>query len=416
MNMKTSTLLMLLVIGLSLMAAAHPSAMAETNKIMIGFDMAHGENPKYVTNITKELDYAQIVLINQSFDQVDLSKFDIIVLGQPTTYLTPEELDALANWLATGHKVLWIAGDSDYGSGNVTQAAVNTVAEYVGSHLRVDEGAIYDNEHNAQRFYRVLAQVYPDKPAAPVAEGITNPILAHGPDSVVYVYDNGTVDLLACPTAPQNVIRIARFYPTAYLADNNPPPPLAIDEILAAGVAPGSDATAETVTGCTNANYTFIAAEIIPEGNQKASMVIVSGESPYGDYEPTFAPSYYGVTLDGPKFIYNIFKWAYNYIESYQPPQVVTQTVTKTQTVTEMKTVTQTVTVTGQPVTVTSTVSSVKTTTKTQTVTTTSVTTTTSISKSVSTTTVEKSNTGAVIGASIIVFIAIVAAAYILKK
>ncbi len=404
MNVKTYTLFALILIGLSLMVVAQPSSAATINKIVIGFDLAHGENSKYVTNITKELDYAKIILINQSLSQVNLSKFDIIVLGQPTTYLSPDELNALANWLATGHKVLWLAGDSDYGSGNVTQAAVNTVAEFVGSHLRVDEGAIYDNKHDAQKFYRVLAQVYPDKPAAPVAKGITHPILAHGPDSVVYMYDNGSVDLLACPTVPPNVIRIARFYPTAYIADNNPPPPLAISKILSAGVAPGTDATAEAVTGCLNANYTFIAAEILPEGNGKASMVIVSGESPYGDYEPTFAPSYYGVTLDGPKFIYNVFKWAYNYIESYQPPQVVTHTVTKT--------ITKTVTVTGQSTTVT--ISSVKTTTSTQTVTTTSV--TTSVSKSVSTVTMEKSNTGAVIGASIIVFIAIVAAAYILKK
>ncbi len=366
----------------------HP-VNANTSKIVIGFDMAHGENAKYVTNISKTLDYAKIILINKSFDQVDLSQFDIIVVGQPTSYLSPDEMDALAKWLESGGKVLWLAGDSDYGSGNVTQAAVNTVAEYVGSHLRVDEGAIYDNKHDAQKFYRVLAQVYPDKEASAVADGITHPILAHGPDNVVYVYDNGTVNLLACQNPPQNVIRIARYYPTAYIADNNLPPPLAINQIFAAGLAPGTGATAEAVTGCPNANYTFIAAEVLPTSSNKASLVIVSGESPYGDYEPTFAPSYYGVTLDGPKFIYNVFKWAYSFVQTYTPPQGVT--VTQKETVTQTTTVTNTVT---------------HTTTQTLTKTTTSPT----------TITVEKSNAGAVVGAAIIVFIAIVAAAYILKK
>ena len=299
-----------------MLATLVASVNAANSKLTIGFDMAHGENDKFVSNITKELDYASIIIINQSFDQVDLNKFDIIVLGQPTTYLTPEELDALSKWLNTGDKVLWIAGDSDYGSGNVTQAAVNTIAEYVGSHLRVDEGAIYDNTHNAQRFYRVLAQVTPDKPATDVAKGITNPILAHGPDNVVYVYDNGTVDLLACKTTPNNVVRIARFYPTAYLADNNPPPPLAGKLLLSKGLAPGKGATADKASGCSNAEYTFIAAELLSTGNKKHALVIVSGESPYGDYQPTFTSSYHGVTLDGPKFIYNIFSWAHSYVVS----------------------------------------------------------------------------------------------------
>ncbi|MEB3755671.1 MAG: GldG family protein [Desulfurococcales archaeon] len=399
MNMKVSTILLVLIIGISLLAIVPHPVNASTSKIVIGFDMAHGENSKYVTNISETLDYAQIILINESFDQVDLSQFNIIVLGQPTTYLSPDEMDALVNWLNSGGKVLWLAGDSDYGSGNVSQAAVNTVAEYVGSHLRVDEGAIYDNVHKAQKFYRVLAQVYPDKEASAVAEGITNPILAHGPDNVVYVYDNGTVDLLACSTPPDNVIRIARYFPTAYLADNNPPPPLAIDQIFAAGLAPGTDATAQAVTGCPNANYTFIAAEVLPTSSGKASLVIVSGESPYGDYEPTFAPSYYGVPLDGPKFIYNVFKWAYNFVQTYTPPQVttITHTVTETVTQTQTQTTTQTTTVTN-------------------TVTHTATQTVTSTTTSPTTVTVEKSNAGAVVGAAIIVFIAIVAAAYILKK
>ncbi|MEB3755264.1 MAG: GldG family protein [Desulfurococcales archaeon] len=385
MNMKVSTILLVLVIGIFMLAIVPHPVNANMSKIVIGFDMAHGENAKYVTNISKTLDYAKIILINESFDKVSLSQFNIIVIGQPTSYLGPDEMGALAKWLESGGKVLWLAGDSDYGSGNVTQAAVNTVAEYVGSHLRVDGGAIYDNTHDAQKFYRVLAQVYPDKEASAVANGITHPILAHGPDNVVYVYDNNTVNLLACSTPPDNVIRIARYYPTAYIADNNPPPPLAINQIFAAGLAPGTDATAEAVTGCPNANYTFIAAEVLPTSSSKASLVIVSGESPYGDYEPTFAPSYYNVTLDGPKFIYNVFKWAYNFVQTYTPPQVATITHTVTETVTQTQTQTTTQTVT-------------------------------STTTSPTTVTVEKSNTGAVVGAAIIVFIAIVAAAYILKK
>ncbi len=391
---KSISLAVILLVVAAIIPVAHP-AFAANEKITIGFDLAHGENSKYISNITAELDYANVIVINQTFDQVDLSQFDIIVLGQPTTYLAPEELDALSQWLNTGGKVLWLAGDSDYGGGPDSQQAVNAVAEYIGSHLRVDMGAIYDNTHNAQKFYRVLAQVAPDQEAAAVANGITHPILAHGPDNVVYLYDNGSLDLLACQSKPEHVIRIARFYPTAYLADNNPPPALAVDML---GVVAGESATAEAVTGCPNATYVFIAAEIIPTSSGKASMVIVSGESPYGDYEPTFAPEYYNVTLDGPKFLYNIFKWAYEYTQSLTGVYLkVTKTITETQTTTETKITTNTVTTTKTA-----------TTTATQTVTATETTT--------STVTKTKTNTGAVIGASVIILIALIAAAYILKK
>ncbi len=401
---KSISLAVILLVVAAIIPVAHP-AFAADEKITIGFDLAHGENSKYISNITAELDYANVIVINQTFDQVDLSQFDIIVLGQPTTYLAPEELDALSQWLNTGGKVLWLAGDSDYGGGPDSQQAVNAVAEYIGSHLRVDMGAIYDNTHNAQKFYRVLAQVAPDQEAAAVANGITHPILAHGPDNVVYLYDNGSLDLLACQSKPEYVIRIARFYPTAYLADNNPPPALAVDML---GVIAGESATAEAVTGCPNATYVFIAAEMLPASNGKASMVIVSGESPYGDYEPTFAPEYYNVTLDGPKFLYNIFKWAYNYTETFEFPVTfvtVTKTVTETQTVTESVTTTKTQTLTK---TATTTETTTKTTTQTVTATKTS-TSTTTVTKT-------KTNTGAIIGASVIILIALIAAAYILKK
>ena len=313
MDTKSIISLALLALLLAPMFSIPSSTIttADTPTITIALDLAHGENDKYIANITEFLDYANVVNITESFDSVDLSQFDVIVLGQPTVPLSPDELSALADWYASGHKVLWIAGDSDYGSGNESQIIVNSIAEFMGSHLRLSLGAVYDDVNNAQRFYRVLAEVVPDADAAAVASGIEHPILAHGPDAVVYL-DGDQFDSLACDAVPDGVIRVARFYPEAYVADNNPPLTMFADYL---GAIPGSSATADAVTGCSGARYTFIAAEAVGDG-----LIIVSGESPYGDYEPTFSSEYYNVTLDGPQFLYNMFQWAYSYAQNLTAP------------------------------------------------------------------------------------------------
>jgi Laminin Domain II. len=52
--------------------------------------------------------------------------------------------------------------------------------------------------------------------------------------------------------------------------------------------------------------FALMAVEFMPSG----SVLILSGETPYGGYEPIVAPVYYRVQLDGPRFFRNLMLWA----------------------------------------------------------------------------------------------------------
>ncbi len=48
-------------------------------------------------------------------------------------------------------------------------------------------------------------------------------------------------------------------------------------------------------------------------------------EDPYGDYEPTWASSYYGVPLSGPRFVVNMITWALNAQTNYSRMQTISK-------------------------------------------------------------------------------------------
>jgi septal ring factor EnvC (AmiA/AmiB activator) len=76
-----------------------------------------------------------------------------------------------------------------------------------------------------------------------------------------------------------------------------------------------------------------MAVEFMPSG----SVLILSGETPYGGYEPSVAPVYYRVPLEGPRFFRNLMLWATgNYRElttMIQQAQAVSQLAADVQTV-----------------------------------------------------------------------------------
>lgn len=348
-----SLLLAILIISLIFSTAV---SSAPQEKITIAVDLAHGESDKYLNyimgNIT-ELDGRPVewVVIEEKITSEVLANVDILILGQPTTSFALDEIEAIMEWLDEGNKVLWVASDSDYGGGPSSQKACNELLEAIGAKLRVETGAVYDDVYNAQRFYRVLGFVKPD--LAPylytdiISEGITNPVLYHGPTVVIWIDEEGNPRDPVTDTFPF-LIRIVWNSDVAYIADNNPPPLMLYSPIAD-----------------INRTFVMLAAEYWIDKN---NIIIVSGESPYGDYEPTWAWEYYGVTLDGPKFVTNMLRWSAKVItEGPLLPKitvtevtVVTETVTETlietttavvtetevltETVTEIETVTETVT------------------------------------------------------------------------
>jgi len=277
----------------------------------IAVDLAHGESEKYLNYIIGNLSWINWKKIRTSITPDILADVDMLIIGQPTKAFTPEEITAIKEWFKSGGKVVWIAADSDYGPGPNVQDISNTLLESVGSSLRIDLCSVEDPVQNAKASYRVVANVEPDVGAEEVKTGVTNPVLYHGPALVAYALPNGTWIALE-QTVPENVIRIVRTSENGKIVENNPP-------------AAKAHSAGET------GKFVLLAAEFVPM-NDKVNLVIASGESPYGDYEPTWASVYYGVPLSGPRFVINMITWALNAQITYNRIRTVSELKAKVAT------------------------------------------------------------------------------------
>jgi len=289
---KSILLVLLLAIGLIAPLAVIP-VTANNDTIVVGVDLAHGESDKYLDYIMGNITFVQWVKIEDTITEDVLSNIDILLVGQPSIDFSADEIVAIVNWLNTGNKAIWIASDSDYGDGPQRQSVANTLLESIGSKLRIELGAIYDDVNNAQAYYRVLGQMDPDN----IPElytfllkiGIEKPILFHGPSCVIWVDDTGTAHDPLNETF-DGLIRIAWTYDTAYYSENKEP----------YGMLYYPDFVN------VQRKYLFVGAEYWSDTN---TVIVASGESPYGDYEPGYAWEYYGVPLDGPKYVRNMILW-----------------------------------------------------------------------------------------------------------
>jgi hypothetical protein len=326
----------------------------------VAVDLAHGENDKYLasdaidrdTNETlahgivktitdvkwgyfgdpTQADVLGITHLGEKITADALKNVDVLIIGQPSSPFEPDEVQAIAEWFKQGGKVLWVAGDSDYGSGVQVQDVVNSILDQLGvGKLRLDLCSVEDPVSNAGRGYRVVGVANPDENTpgrALIVSGFTKggKVLYHGPGVVAWVDENGNWQQLVDGNVPENVYRIVKTTENGQIVENNDPPAYAY------------------LAGDTGV-FTLLAAEVIKFGD-KQSVLIVSGESPYGDYEPTWSPKYHGVPLDGPVFVSNILHWAIEQaskVEQPIPTVTVTETVTKTVTETATETVTETV-------------------------------------------------------------------------
>ncbi len=300
-------------------------AMASATTVAV--DLAHGENAKYlvnpptitVNNTTKTLappiiegvgdmkwayfgpegmfENASIEHLADTITADALKDVDVLILGQPSSPFTPDEIQAIKNWFAQGGKVLWVAADSDYGSGVQAQDVADAVLEQFGyGNLRVDLCSVEDPTSNAGAGYRVVGHVNPDSDT-PLMSVIVNDfqnggkVLYHGPGVVAWVDDQGNWHKLNATSKPPLTYRIVVTSPNGTIVENNDPPANAY------------------LAGDTGV-FPLLAAQIVQLNNGKHSLLIVSGESPYGDYEPTWSPLYHGVKLDGPQFVNNLLHWA----------------------------------------------------------------------------------------------------------
>lgn len=260
----------------------------------VAVDLAHGESNKGLNALTGNITFVKWKTITSTITSDELMGVDILIIGQPVEAFSDDEVNAIRSWLSSGHKVLWIGGDSDYGNnGPIIQGNCNSLLEALGSRLRLETGDIIDSQHNiGGKSYRVLVRVDPDISPLMLTQllrsGIEKPVLFHGPAAVIWLDSNGRPHDPVTDTYP-GLIRIVYTYNSASIIDNNPPPPMLYDPHTS-----------------KNRNFTLMAADKLDSG----SIVVVSGETPYGGFEPISASQYMGVELDGMQFIEDVILWA----------------------------------------------------------------------------------------------------------
>jgi hypothetical protein len=296
---------------------------ATTGKPVVAVDLAHGENPKGLLDVTyknqtlttgilktitdmkfvyfgdsKYEEELGIKSLGQKITYDALKGVDVLIIGQPTNPFYPDEVQAIKQWLADGGHVLWVAGDSDYGSGAKSQQFVDGLLDQLGmTNLRVDLCSVEDPVSNAGgKSYRVVAIVQPS-PDTPnkdmITKGFKNggKVLEHGPGVVAWVDDSGNWHALSDNSRPKNAYIIVRTTKNGEIVENN---------------APAANAYQAGDTG----SFPIVAVQIVTPEGKKPDVIIVSGETPIGGYEPMWASKYYDVPLDGPQFVTNFLHWS----------------------------------------------------------------------------------------------------------
>ena len=264
------------------------------------------------------------VLVRGDLSTIDLSRYKVIILGQPPKPLSEAELGALKKWFETGGKVLWCAADSDYPAqgSEESQVACNDIAEYLGARIRLDYVSVEDSQHNAGAGYRLIGVVDPP-PQLGFLSFMAQRVLFHGPGAVALVLPDGK---WVPATSPEVQKHYNNIYVVVRTTQNG-----VILEHRASADKKGRDGKAHTAGD--RGVFALMAMEFMPGG----SVLILSGETPYGGYEPSVAPVYYRVPLEGPRFFRNLMLWATgNYRElttMIQQTQAVSQLAADVQTV-----------------------------------------------------------------------------------
>jgi len=301
-------------------------AMASSAEMpTVAVDLAHGENPKGLTDVTyknqtltegmlsvlkdmkwvyfgdtKYQDELGIESKGTKITYDALKDVDVLIIGQPSSPFYPDEVKAIKQWLQDGGKVLWIAGDSDYGNGVKTQQFVDSLLDQLGiTNLRVDLCSVEDPVSNAKKSYRVVAFVDPSKDT-PARDMLVKDfknggkVLAHGPGVVAWVDGkdgSGNWHVLNDSSRPADAYIIVRTSKNGEIVENN---------------APAANAYQAGSTG----SFPIVAVQIVKVKDKKPDVIIVSGETPIGGYEPMWVSQYYGVKLDGPAFVSNLLHWS----------------------------------------------------------------------------------------------------------
>ncbi|MFX1482115.1 MAG: hypothetical protein ACFFCP_02895 [Promethearchaeota archaeon] len=281
---------------------------------LIVIDMTHGQYSSYVIgeedtwlvgNLTA-MGYQTIYAWGGLNDSI-LARARGLLLGAiygTTAGFAQAEIDAVADWFNAGNKFLWVGSDSDYAGYAYINNNMSLVLEAVGSHVYPEPISVSDAYSNCNASYRVVANSTSTDPfVADLGDGIDS-VLMHGP-TTLYGSTSATPDQDAVAL---ETVKIDNVYPVLYygasatITDSDLVPPLAHND--------GDQGK-------------FVAMTVeIGAGTDGSGVIVVSGASPYGDYQPMYTTEYYTVPLDGNILVDRTIDWGMNYaMNPYSPTQ-----------------------------------------------------------------------------------------------
>jgi len=176
-----------------------------------------------------------------------------------------------------------------------SQVACNDIAEYLGARIRLDYVSVEDTQHNAGRSYRVIGVVDPP-PQLGFLGFMAQRVLFHGPGAIAVVLPDGK---WVPATSPEVQKHYNNIYVVVRTTENG-----VIVEHRSSADRRGRNGKAHTAGD--RGVFALMAVEFMPSG----SVLILSGETPYGGYKPSVSPVYYRVPLEGPRFFRNLKLWA----------------------------------------------------------------------------------------------------------
>lgn len=316
---KVLPVLLLGLMFLSIAGFAGVSHAARPAGIVIAIDMSHGQNPGGLVEMMHLIPEADWVIIVKTEEDIanlptwvqnnayeiraggittdNLNYVDMLIIGQPTELLTPDEVNAITSWFNEYGLAVWVAADSDYPAqgSEIAQQAANQVLEAIGAHIRVDYVSVEDSQSYAGKTYRVVGIIDPPAELSFLKWGARK-MLFHGPGVVYAIDENGNpVNPITNPVP--NVYVLVRTSEGGEIVEHQPKAPGEPGQV---GVFYQVGQTGE---------FPLLVAE-----NMSGKIVIASGESPYSGYQAGITWIYYGVKMQGPQFFKNLVYWATGYM------------------------------------------------------------------------------------------------------
>lgn len=267
-----------------------------------------------------ELGEAGVRHLGDDINYEALKGVDVLIIGQPRKNFSSQEIEAILKWFSEGGKVLWIAGDCDRKESAYIQRNVNELLSAIPNvRLRMDYATATDTFSNAGESSYVSGFVRVDlktPDAAILNKGYhveIGKVLFHTPGVLAWVDEKGKWHPLIAGAVPEGVYRIVMTSSNGMIEDNYAP-------------------EARAYRAWNRGLFTLLAAEFVKFPNGAGSVLIVSGESPYGSPVPIWVNRYGNYIFDGQQFVTNLLRWAI--LEASKLPKAETTTTSTTRSTT----------------------------------------------------------------------------------